>query len=236
MKAVVLAAGEGTRLRPLTEDRPKGLVPVDGTPILTRCFATLADLGVDEIVAVVGYRKDDIVNHYGDGFGGIPIRYAVQYERRGLAHALLTAEAHVDDDFLVMNGDNVYGTDLSDLLALAREQDADVAFLTETVSRQEATTTGVCVTDEAGEVVGLAEKPDDPPSTLVPTGCYVLPPEAFPACHVVRPSERGEYELSDAIDLLVHAGYSVATAPLAGWRINVNTPADLERAERRLGE
>jgi glucose-1-phosphate thymidylyltransferase len=95
MHAVVLAAGEGTRLRPRTATRPKGLVEVGGTPILTRCFETLVDLGVDALVVVVGYRADDVVAYYGDRFEGVPVAYAHQTERKGLAHALTTAEPFV---------------------------------------------------------------------------------------------------------------------------------------------
>ncbi len=80
MKAVVLAAGEGPRLRPLTEDKSKGVVKVDGKPILTHCFEQLATLGADELTVVVGYRKQDIIEHYGDAFQDIPITYTHQRE------------------------------------------------------------------------------------------------------------------------------------------------------------
>jgi glucose-1-phosphate thymidylyltransferase len=81
MQAVVLAAGEGTRLRPLTEDKPKGMVEVADKPILTHCFEQLVELGADELYAVVGYKKEAIIEYYGDEFEGIPITYAHQRER-----------------------------------------------------------------------------------------------------------------------------------------------------------
>jgi GTP:adenosylcobinamide-phosphate guanylyltransferase len=108
MKAVVLAAGEGTRLRPRTTDRPKPLVEVNGKPILTYCFETLLDLGIEDVVAVVGYEKDKIIDHYDDSFQALDIQYAHQLERLGLAHAVLTAEPYVTSDFVVLNGDNIY--------------------------------------------------------------------------------------------------------------------------------
>ncbi len=83
MKAVVLAAGEGTRLRPLTEEKPKGMVEVDGKPILTHCFEQLAELGADEFVVVVGYRKQGIIEHYDDEYEGVPITYSHQREQKG---------------------------------------------------------------------------------------------------------------------------------------------------------
>jgi len=99
MNGVVLAAGEGTRLRPLTEDKPKGMVEVDGTPLITHCFDELIDLGADELIVVVGYMKEAIIDHYGDAYEGVPITYTHQREQKGLAHALLTVEEHIDDDF-----------------------------------------------------------------------------------------------------------------------------------------
>ncbi|WP_293026651.1 nucleotidyltransferase family protein, partial [Natronococcus sp.] len=98
MQAVVLAAGEGTRLRPLTEDKPKGLVEVDEKPIITHCLDRLVELGASEFVIVVGYLKEKIIDHYGDEYRGVPITYAHQREQKGLAHALLCVEEHIDDD------------------------------------------------------------------------------------------------------------------------------------------
>ncbi|WP_435065473.1 sugar phosphate nucleotidyltransferase [Halobaculum sp. EA56] len=232
--AVVLAAGEGTRLRPRTADRPKPLVEVDGTPILTRCFETLIDLGIREAVVVVGYRHEAIVERYGAAYRDLDVQYAHQAERDGLAHAVLAAEGHVDADFVVVNGDNVYSANLPAALDRHAESTADVTFPVEEVPREEAGGGAVCELDDDGAVTGLVEKPDDPPSTLVPAAFYVLPPEVFPACRIVRPSERGEYELADAIDLLIHAGYRVETVPFEGWKVNVNTEDDIERAERLL--
>ncbi|KPN32337.1 UTP--glucose-1-phosphate uridylyltransferase AglF [Halolamina pelagica] len=83
MKAVVLAAGEGTRLRPLTEDKPKGMVEVDGKPILTHCFEQLVELGADELVVVVGYLKQNIIEHYGDEFEGCRLRTPTSVNKKG---------------------------------------------------------------------------------------------------------------------------------------------------------
>ena len=109
MQAVVPAAGEGTRLRPLTAERPKGLVEVAGKPLLTHVFEALSPLGVEEIVVVVGYHGDAIREHYGDSVDGVPLTYATQDRRRGLAHALLQAEPHVDGDVVVHRAALVIG-------------------------------------------------------------------------------------------------------------------------------
>ena len=234
MKAVVIAAGEGTRLRPLTEDKPKGMVEVAGKPILTHCFEDLVELGADELVVVVGYKKEKIVSHYDDEFRGVPITYTHQREPKGIAHALLTAEEHVDDDFMVMLGDNVFEANLADVVNRQRESRADAAFLVEAVDWEEASRYGVCDTNKYGEIVEVVEKPEEPPSNLVMTGFYTFTPAIFHACHLVQPSDRDEYEISDAIDLLLHSGRTIDAIRMDGWRVDVGYPEDRELAERRI--
>jgi glucose-1-phosphate thymidylyltransferase len=236
MDAVVLAAGEGTRLRPLTEDKPKGMVEVDGSPILTHCFEQLAALGAERFVVVVGYMKEEIIQYYGDEFDGIPITYAHQREQQGLAHALLTAEDHVEHEFMLMLGDNVFHANLKDVVRRQQEDRADAAFLVEDVPKDEASRYGVCDTNDYGEIREVIEKPDEPPTTLVMTGFYTFTPAIFHACHLVQPSDRGEYELSDAIDLLIQSGRTIDAIPLEGWRIDIGYPDDRDEAERRLQE
>jgi glucose-1-phosphate thymidylyltransferase len=244
MKAVVLAAGEGTRLRPLTADRPKALVEVDGTPLIEYAFdaildvedaaGTAVDVDVEAFVVVVGYRKERIMEHYGDAYRGVPITYAHQREQLGLAHALLTAEPYVDDDFVLILGDNVFDANLGDVIDRQSADHADAAFLVEEVPREEASRYGVCDTDGDGEITRVVEKPDDPPSNLVMTGFYTFSPAIFHACHLVQPSDRGEYELPDAVDLLIRSGRTIDAIRMDGWRVDVGYPEDRERAERRL--
>jgi glucose-1-phosphate thymidylyltransferase len=234
MQAVVLAAGEGTRLRPLTEDKPKGMVEIAGKPILTYCFEQLVDLGAEKLVVVVGYKKQNIISHYDDEFEGVPITYTHQREQNGLAHALLKAKEHVDEDFMLMLGDNIFQANLEDVVNRQQEDRADAAFLVEEVPYEEASRYGVCDTNDYGEIQEVVEKPDDPPSNLVMTGFYTFTPAIFYACRLVQPSDRDEYELSDAIDLLIQSGRTIDAIPMDGWRIDVGYPADREEAEERL--
>ena len=236
MQAVVLAAGKGTRLRPLTDDKPKVLVEVDGTPLIEDVFDNLIACGATELVVVVGYKKEQIIDRYGDAYEGVPITYAHQREQLGLAHAILQAEPHVDDDFMLMLGDNVFRGNLADVVNRQREERADAAFLVEEVPYEEASRYGVLDTNEYGEVVEVVEKPDDPPSNLVMTGFYTFTPAIFHACHLVQPSDRGEYELPDAIDLLIQSGRTIDAIRLDGWRIDVGYPEDRDRAEERLND
>ena len=236
MKAVVLAAGKGTRLRPLTDEKPKGMVEVDGKPILTHCFEQLAELGADELVVVVGYLKQNIIDHYGDEFNGIPITYAPQREQAGLAHALLTVEDQIDDDFMLILGDNIFQANLEDVVKRQQEDRADAAFLVEEVPMEDASRYGVCDTNKYGEITDVVEKPDDPPSNLVMTGFYTFSPAIFHACHLVQPSNRGEYEISEAIDLLIQSGRTIDAIPIDGWRMDIGYPEDRDEAEERLTE
>ncbi|MDY7081931.1 MAG: nucleotidyltransferase family protein, partial [Halobacteria archaeon] len=126
MKAVVLAAGEGTRLRPFTDNKPKALVEVGGKPLLSYCFDVLKPY-VDEFVVTVGYKKEKIIEYYGDVYDDTPITYVHQREQKGLAHALLVAEPEIEDRFVVMNGDNVIRANVEDVINTG----ADVAFLVE---------------------------------------------------------------------------------------------------------
>jgi len=234
MQAVVIAAGEGTRLRPLTEDKPKGMVEVAGKPILTRCFEKLVELGASELLVVVGYRKQDIIEHYGDEFEGVPITYTHQREPLGIAHALLTVEEHVDDDFMMMLGDNIFEANLADVVRRQMEERADAAFLVEEVPWEDASRYGVCKTNKYGEIVEVVEKPDDPPSNLVMTGFYTFTPAIFHAAHLTQPSDRGEYEISEAVDLLLHSGRTIDAVELDGWRMDIGYPEDRDAAEQRL--
>jgi len=210
------------------------MVEVNGKPILTHCFEQLAELGADELVVVVGYLKENIIEHYGDEFEDIPITYAHQREQKGLAHALLTVEEHIDDDFMLMLGDKIFQANLEDVARRQQEVRADAAFLVEKVEWEEASRYGVCDTNKYGEVTEVVEKPDDPLSNLMMTQFYTFGPAIFHACHFVQPSIRGEYEISEAIDLLIQSGRTIDAIGLEGWRIDVGYPEDREEAEEQL--
>lgn len=236
MQGVVLAAGEGTRMRPLTSRRPKGLVEVAGRPLLSYAFETLGSFDVTELIVVVGYRGNQIKAHYGDWFSGTPITYARQDDPRGLAHALCAAEPYVDGDVLVIHGDNIYDADLSPVVARHRDTNPIATVLVDEVPREQAREVGVFELDDAGEPVGLVEKPADPPSTLVLRGFYVLAADVLAACHRIEPSDRGEYELTAVIDHLLASGAQIELVRFDGWCRNVNTPADRDIADRYLRE
>lgn len=233
MQSVVPAAGRGSRLGALTTDRPKPLVPVAGKPLLEHALDALSLPVVDEYVLVVGYRGDRIRDAVGDRYAGRPVTYVEQPEPRGLADALLCAEPVVDGPFLHCNADNVFSADLSRLATHRAATDADAVLLTERVNEAEARETGVLVRENG--TLRVVEKPDDPPSREVQTGAFAFSPAVFDACRALSPSDRGEYELSDAVTRLAREG-RVETLALRPdeWRVNVNTADDIASAARRL--
>ena len=233
MQGVVPAAGEGTRMRPLTDERPKGLVDVAGKPLLTHVFEQLTALSVTELIVVVGYRGDQIREYYGNSFEGTPIRYVRQEPRDGLADAVCRAAEEIETGFVLLNGDNVIRANTEELVARHRETDADVTALVEEVPESEAGKAAVFETTD-GEITGIVEKPAEPPSRLVPRGCYAFSQKIVHACQLVTPNETGEYELTDAISLLLWAGHRLETVELDGWCYNVNTPADRDTVTERL--
>jgi glucose-1-phosphate thymidylyltransferase len=233
MQGVVPAAGKGTRMQPLTESRPKGLVDVAGQPLLTHVFEALTNLGVTELIVIVGYRGGQIREYYGTTFEHTPITYVTQQSRDGLADALVQASPQIDGEFVLLNGDNVIQANTASVVSRHRESDADVTALIEQMPSVKAQK-GAVFELEDGRITGLVEKPADPPSMLVPRGFYAFSPKIIPACGLVTPNDTGEYELTDAIDLLLAAGRSLETIQLKGWCYNVNTPDDRKTVETKL--
>jgi glucose-1-phosphate thymidylyltransferase len=137
---------------------------------------------------------------------------------------------------MLILGDNIFEANLDDVVHRQRESRADAAFLVEEVPWDETSRYGVCDTNDYGEITDVVEKPDDPPSNLVMTGFYTFSPAIFHACKLVQPSNRGEYEISEAIDLLIQSGRTIDAIGLDGWRIHVGYPEDRDEAEARLQE
>lgn len=235
MKAVVLAAGKGSRLGRHTDYAAKGMLRVGGAPILWHCLAAVARLAPEEIVLVRGHGGAEIEAYFGGSFHGVPIGYVNQPTPTGSAHALLTAEPRLGDEFVVANGDNVFGADLRPVLARRRKRDRAAVLLTERVPPERAKQ-GVCRTEPDGRLVSIVEfpGPEEREVGRVVAGFYAFTRPILETCRDVRPGAAGEHELSDAINLLLSAGHTVDTIPLDGWRVNINDSDDLLRAEDLL--
>ncbi len=199
--AVILAAGEGRRLAPLTHRRPKPMLPVVNRPVLEYVIEAVAHAGIEEIVLVVGYGEDRIRTYFGDGDDwGVDIQYAVQETQLGTAHAVAQAEPYVEGSFIVLNGDRIIEpevvTDVRETLTTT-----DVAMA---VTRLEAPGNYGVVTLSGDRVTGIIEKPrDQSPSQIINAGVYGLPAAIFGRIRDLEQGPAGEYRLPDAIAGLI---------------------------------
>lgn len=233
MKAVVLCAGAGVRLRPLTHVRPKHLLPVGGRAVLDWVLCDLVDAGVSEAVVVVPPDGTRLREFVGDGGRwGLRASYVVQPQPRGLAHALACArEAIIDGERFLM----YLGDDLLDRGVVAQfahdfaAGDADASLVVKPVPDPRAF--GVVVLED-GCVCRLVEKPRDPPSDLAIVGVYGFGPAIWEALDGLQPSARGELEITDAIDRLVRAGRRVTCHVTEGFWADAGSPAALLSANR----
>lgn len=235
MRGVVLAAGRGTRLAPLTKARPKALVELGGRPLVTHALDAVVALGAERLILVVGSDGDEIQAVLGGSYADVPVRYVRQIRPEGPAHALLAAEAEIEGGFLAVHGDNVFQRPQPELLRRHGERRPDATLLVESVAPERARQ-AVCRVSPRGRVLELVEHPGpaDREVGRIAAGLYALEPSVFDACRRVEPSVEGERELTDALNLLVREGRRVAAVPLEGHRVNVNTPRDLDRARRML--
>jgi len=218
MKGLILAGGSGTRLRPFTYSQPKHLLPVGGKPIIDYGIEALAAAGIREIGVVVGVETDGpLRQHLADGSRyGVEIDYVFQPKPRGLAHAVMCAEQFLaGEPFFMFLGDNLLQDPLADIVrAFNNTERGSVIALKEVPNPSDY---GVAQLDERGAVVRLVEKPTHPPSSLAVVGAYAFVPEIVDACKKVLPSNRGELEITDAIQLLIDDDRPVFPHRLRGW-------------------
>jgi bifunctional UDP-N-acetylglucosamine pyrophosphorylase/glucosamine-1-phosphate N-acetyltransferase len=226
MQAVVLAAGQGTRMRPLTETVPKPMLPVADRPLAAHTVDAAVDAGATELVFVVGYEADAVRGYFGERYRGVPVAYAVQEEQLGTAHAVAAAREHLDGPFVVLNGDNLYDPD--GLASLFESTPAVAGYRV-----ADPTNYGVLSTDSS-RITGIVEKPDDPPSDLANAGAYAFPAEAADWLDVGQ-SERGEHEITDVLARVVDA-FGTTSVELDRW-MDVGRPWELlEANEWKLAE
>jgi len=234
MKAVVLAAGKGERLRPLTETRPKHLIPLGGRPLLEWTLGGLRDVGVDDVLIVTHYMEEQIKDRFGDGSGlGLDITYVRQEQMLGTADAFRVAESFVDGDEFI----GVYGD-----LFLSSESYRSLID----VHSEGETTLGVLPVDDPSQVgvvelsgdriVRIVEKPEPgtAPSNLGNAGLYVFTPEIFGFIAKTDLSERNEYEITDSLQALMDSGSTVRPAqlPKDGW-LDIGLPWNILEANSR---
>ncbi|SHG38111.1 sugar phosphate nucleotidyltransferase [Halobaculum gomorrense] len=228
--AVVLAAGEGRRLRPLTKYRPKPMLPAANRPILEYVFDALVDAGIDDLHVVVGYEGDRVQDHFGPTYRTRTITYHRQDKQLGSGHALLQAREALDGDFLVVNGDEVVDTDLIE--AVIDGHSAQNVCTLAVVESTEAPMYGA-VTLDGDTVTDLIEKPGSGSYRLLNAGVYAFGPSFFSAVENVE-REEGELALTDGIADVIDRGGHVRGVRANGMHSEVTYPWDLTELARTL--
>jgi len=241
MRALILAGGAGTRLRPITHTRAKQLVPVANTPILHYGIRSMVAAGITELGVIVGDTRDEVMENLGDGSAfGASITYIPQDEPLGLAHCVLIAREFLgDDDFVMYLGDNLLQQDLRafvDAFEAARTGERPPAAQILLKEVEDPHRFGIATLGDDGHVQRLAEKPVDPPSNLALVGVYLFDAEIHEAVAAIEPSARGELEITDAIQWLIDQGRRVRTEVLTGWWIDTGKLTPLLEANRLILE
>ncbi len=231
MKAFILAAGEGTRMRPLTANTPKPLLPVAGKPFLQHTLEALRDAGVTEATILTGWRGRRLREFFGDGSSlGMSLTYEEQEKRLGTAHAVSLAQGHADGAFLSVNGDVVLSKEAAaGLLKVWKKSKGTLMALATSAT---PATFGV-VEVENGRVASIVEKPKRPQSNLVNAGIYAFQEDIFDYIARTPLSSRGEYEITDTLRLLMDDHPVLAHELGQDW-IDVGRPWDMLKANELL--
>jgi bifunctional UDP-N-acetylglucosamine pyrophosphorylase/glucosamine-1-phosphate N-acetyltransferase len=226
-KAVIIAAGEGKRMRPLTYNRPKVMLPVAGKPVLEYLLVEMGKAGIKEFVFVTGYRQEKIKEYFKSGEKwGVNIEYITQVEQRGTADAVRSVENLVDDRFLVANGDIIIDSGSIKVLA---EHPGNIMSIYKVDNPEELGTVEV----EGDFIKRIYEKVENPPSNLANVGLYHFTRDIFKAIAQTPLSRRGEYELTDSLQWLADSNIKVAYRELERW-IDTSYPWDLLTANENL--
>ncbi|MCK4314107.1 glucose-1-phosphate thymidylyltransferase, partial [Candidatus Bathyarchaeota archaeon] len=233
MKGVILHGGHGTRLRPLTHTGPKQLIPIANKPISQYVLENLKNSGITDIAIVLGDTyPEKVKEYYGNGAKlNVKITYITQTEPKGIAHAVGLCEKHLGNvPFVVYLGDNLLKGGINNLVQKFETSNHDAMILLCQVKEPEQF--GVAKFDENGKLLQLIEKPKEPPSNYALTGIYFFKPVILKMIKQLKPSWRGELEITEAIQLLLEKGYNVGYQTVKGWWKDTGTPEDILEANR----
>ncbi|MCX8150601.1 MAG: sugar phosphate nucleotidyltransferase [Candidatus Bathyarchaeota archaeon] len=231
MKAVLLAAGEGVRLLPITASRPKHLIQVGGKPILQHCLEALKLCGITEVVVVTYYMSAAIRSYFGDGAKfGFKIKYVEQSAVMGTGNAVGITEPHIKDDFVVVYADLLFGQQALQAVIETYHKQHKPAAVMAVVPVDKPENYGIIELTKENHVKRVIEKPNckEAPSNLANAGLYIFSSEIFDVLRKVKKSIRGEYELTDAITLLSEAKKTVLAIKISkdDW-FDIGRPWDL---------
>ncbi|MEM2810169.1 MAG: glucose-1-phosphate thymidylyltransferase [Candidatus Methanomethylicia archaeon] len=228
MKGVILHGGAGTRLRPLTFSGPKQLIPVANKPVSQYVLEDLRDAGIHDIAIILGETFPEMVReHYGDGGKfNVKVTYIFQGKPLGIAHAVnLCREFVGEESFVVYLGDNLIQNGVKKPLEKFLSEDFDAFILLKEV--EDPTRFGVAEIDEKGKLIRLIEKPKIPPSKYAIVGIYFFKPVVFDVIKDLKPSWRGELEITDTLQLMIQRGYKVGYDVVDGWWLDTGKKDDI---------
>jgi glucose-1-phosphate thymidylyltransferase len=236
MKAIILCAGKGTRLYPVTLTMPKPLVPVANKALLQYAIETLTNMGATEIGLVVNSLDSPISSQLGDGVDtvGVPLTYIEQRDPKGLAHAVKLSEPFIGSEpFIMYLGDNIFQDKMKALYDKFERTGAGAAIaLTEVPDPQRF---GIAEL-EGDTIKRLVEKPKDPPTNLAIAGVYVFQPAIFDAINHIKPSWRNELEITDAIQYMLDQGSTVIPYIVQGWWVDAGNADSIVLANQLVLE
>jgi glucose-1-phosphate thymidylyltransferase len=236
VKGLILSGGKGSRLYPLTYTRAKQLIPVANKPVLFRVIESIRDAGIHDIGIVIGDTGPEIKEAVGrGGRWGVDISYIPQDAPLGLAHAVKISRDFLGDDrFVMFLGDNVIQGGISPLIAQFADSEWNGQIVLTRVAHPEQY--GVALLRDDGTIAQLIEKPKEPPSDLALVGIYMFDRHIFEAVDAIRPSGRGELEITDAIQWLVDHDRRVFPYVHRGWWVDTGKPIDMLDANSRVLE
>ncbi|AFZ70673.1 glucose-1-phosphate thymidylylransferase, long form [Caldisphaera lagunensis DSM 15908] len=234
MKGIILHGGKGTRLRPLTFSGPKQLIPIANKPISHHVLDDLLNAGIKDIAIVLGNTyPESVVNYYKDGKQfNANITYIYQGEALGIAHAVLMAEEFVNEEpFIVYLGDNLLQYGISKYRKEFEENDYDAMVLLKEVD--DPRSFGVAIVKD-NKIIDLIEKPKEFISKLALTGIYFLKPSIFNIIKGLKPSKRGELEITDALSTMLKKGYKLGFSIVDGWWLDTGKKDDIILANQLI--
>jgi len=230
MKGLILSGGEGTRLRPFTFTLAKQLIPVANKPVLVRVIDAIRSAGITDVGIVVGHNGDEIKESLSQRDDlGVNLTYIRQESPDGLAHAVKISQDFLGDDrFVMFLGDNVIQGGIDALIREFSQSDRNCQVVLKRVDNPHAY--GVAALNENGRIDHLVEKPQNPPSDLALVGIYMFDKNVFKAVNAIKPSARGELEITDAIQWLIDNDYRVYPHIHEGWWFDTGKSFDMLEA------